>query len=517
MPTHIVQPVVVIGAGINGAAAARELALSGLDVVVVDAADIASGTTAYSSRLVHGGLRYLEYADTALVRESLAERERLVTLAPDFVRPMEFRVPVERRLGGFVDGLGKLLLGGKYKPRSRRGLWVVRFGLWWYDLLAAGSSLPKSHVIRIGTNFLHPPAKRYHWLCAYSDAQMRYPEQFTVALLADARRAAEEQGSHFTVHNYARVEREGKRLRIFTRAGAVEEFEPAAVVNAGGPWGDDVTQALGCGHRRLLSGTKGSHIVVFRDDIRRTLDGAALYAEASDGRPVFIIPFGEATLIGTTDLPYEGDPATAVASEAEIDYLLDLAGNVLPSCPLTRGDVTLHYSGVRPLPFTDASTPAAITRRHAIVEHPDMPWPTLTLVGGKLTTCRSLAEETAGAVWKKLLGGPTSKSPTANSRTRPIPPALANGGTITDERRVVGADLSRGFVREVIRTQWVHTLDDLIERRLMLLFARELRRATLEELAELLVEERVLAEGTADKAVAQTSERLRAHFGRTVE
>lgn len=505
------QPVVVIGAGINGAAAARELALNGTDTVVVDSADIASGTTAYSSRLVHGGLRYLEYADTALVRESLAERERLVTLAPDFVRPLEFRVPVQRRLGGFLDGLGKLLLGGKYKPRSRRGLWVVRFGLWWYDRLAAGSSLPKSHVIRIGTNFLYPPAKRYRWLCAYSDAQMRFPEQFSVALLADGRRAAVEAGSHFAVHNYARLEREGKRLRILTRTGGVEEFEPAAVVNAGGPWGDDVTQALGCDNRHLLSGTKGSHIVVFRDDVRRALDGAALYAEASDGRPVFIIPFGEATLIGTTDLPYEGDPAAAVASAAEIDYLLELAGNVLPSCPLSRADVALHYSGVRPLPFTDASTPAAITRRHAIVEHAKMPWPTLTLVGGKLTTCRSLAEETAAAVFAKL-----GRVPSTTSRTRPIPPALAGGGTITDERRIAGTELTRGFVREVIRTQWVHTLDDLVERRLVLLFARELRRATLTELAELLVEERVLAEGTAGDAVARTLERLRSHFGRVV-
>ena len=506
------QPVVVIGAGINGAATARELALNGTDVVVVESADIASGTTAYSSRLIHGGLRYLEYADTALVRESLAERERLITLAPDFVRPMEFRVPVERRRGGFLDGLGKLLLGGKYKPRSRRGLWVVRFGLWWYDRLAAGSSLPKSHVIRIGTNFLYPPAKRYRWLCAYSDAKMRFPEQFTTALLVDARRAAAENGSHFAVHNYARAERDGKRLRIWTRSGGVEEFEPAAVVNAGGPWGDDVTQALGCGSRRLLSGTKGSHIVVFRDDIRRALDGAALYAEAADGRPVFIIPFNDATLIGTTDLPYQGDPATAVASDAEIDYLLELVGNVLPSCPLTRADVTLHYSGVRPLPYTDASTPAAITRRHAIVEHPEMPWPTVTLVGGKLTTHRSLAEETTATVLKKL-----GRSPSTNSRARPIPSALENGGTITDERRIVGTELSRGFVREVIRTQWVNTLDDLVERRLMLLFARELRRATLLELAELLVEERVLAEGTADEAVEQTIERLRRHFGRVVE
>ncbi|MGC3968432.1 MAG: FAD-dependent oxidoreductase [Pirellulales bacterium] len=491
----------------------RELALSGVDTVVVDAADIASGTTAYSSRLVHGGLRYLEFADTELVRESLAERERLVTLAADFVKPLVFRVPCERRLGGFIDGLGKLLLDGKYKARSRRGMWAVRFGLFWYDHLARGSSLPKARVVGVDAKFPHPPADRYRWICAYSDAQMQFPEQFTVALLADAQAAAQAAGSHFAVHTYARLERRDGNL-IVVQAGenVLGEYTPAAVVNAGGPWGDDVTRALGIEHRRMLAGTKGSHIVVFREDLRKALAGAAYYAEASDGRPVFILPFhAGGTLIGTTDLPYEGNPADAVASDAEIDYLLRLANDVLPHCPLARTDVALHYSGVRPLPASDASTPAAITRRHAIVEHAGLPWPTWSLVGGKLTTCRSLAEESAEIVLKRL-GRPHSNA----SRSRLIPRPIALTEAAESSACVAGTSLLRDDVREVIRKQWVRTLDDLVERRLMLLFGREIRRESLDDLAQLLVEEGLLTPQDREAAVEQTIARLRSHFGRAI-
>lgn len=508
------KPILILGAGINGAALARELVLNGLDVVVVDSADIASGTTAYSSRLIHGGLRYLEYADTALVRESLDERARLLKLAPDFVRPLEFQIPVERRLGGFLDAAGKLVLGGRYKPRSRRGLWLVRTGLYFYDKFA-GSSLPGSRTLEITGRRRELFAPRFTKLCAYYDAQMPYPEQFVAALLDDARRAAVDAGTRFEVHTYSRMALAGREVVVVDETTGDERarFEPAAVVNASGPWGDATLAALGFPGKPLIGGTKGSHIVVFCDDLRAALttshDGgatthdAAVYAEAGDGRPVFILPFtdparGAAVLIGTTDTPYAGDPAEAVATEGEIEYLLALANDVLPGIKLTRADVALHYAGVRPLPHVDASTPAAISRRHAIVEVPDAPWPAWTLVGGKLTTCRALAEEAAGAVLAKL-----NRAANHLSRERAIPQAI-------------GDACDREAVRSVIRSLWVRRLEDLVERRLMLLFARTLSRATLEELADLLVEERVLRSEDRDEAIERTCRRLRNHFGRTI-
>ncbi|MCE9604965.1 MAG: FAD-dependent oxidoreductase [Planctomycetia bacterium] len=529
------NPILIIGAGINGASLARELVLDGLDVIVVDSGDIASGTTAYSSRLIHGGLRYLEYADTALVRESLEERARLLRLAPDFVRALEFQIPVERRLGGFIDAVGKLVLGGRYRPKSRRGLWLVRTGLFFYDQFSGKTSLPRSSTQPIDDRRRTLLAPRYRNLCTYFDGQMPYPERFVAALLADARRAAEQAGTQFEVRTYSHVAVEGSTV-VVTNSDTAQvdnsaplRFEPAAVVNASGPWGDATLETLGFPSRKLIGGTKGSHIVVFHDALRAALQAAdvregslrdaAIYAEAADGRPVFILPFGEGVLIGTTDMPYVGDPAIAIASEAEITYLLELTNDVLPGIGLVRSDVALHYAGVRPLPYADASTPAAISRRHSVVELSAAPWPAWTLVGGKLTTCRALAEEAAGIVLRKL-----NRAATHVSRERRIENILEDGPEETaklagdgDRRAVAGTAFSRGVVRRAIRTLWVQRLEDLVERRLMLHFARHLSRTTLDELAELMIEERKLRPDDRDEAIERTCRRLRTHFGRSVE
>jgi glycerol-3-phosphate dehydrogenase len=261
-----------------------------------------------------------------------------------------------------------------------------------------------------------------------------------------------------------------------------------------------------------MAGTKGSHIVTFHAGLRQTIGDAALYVEADDGRPVFVLPFGSGTLIGTTDLPYEGDPSAAVASEAEIDYLLNLVNEVLPRVKLSRGDVTLHYAGVRPLPRSDASTPAAITRRHAVVERSDLPWPVFSLVGGKLTTCRQLAEDAVRMIASRL--GIEAKP---ISQDRPIRDLRVT--TPDDDVRRPHVDevsLLRRHARQVVRQEFVRKLDDLVERRLMLHFLPELKRATLDDLAGLFVEEGLLDAARRDDEVHRVVERLRDHFGRTV-
>jgi glycerol-3-phosphate dehydrogenase len=270
---------------------------------------------------------------------------------------------------------------------------------------------------------------------------------------------------------------------------------------------------LGIADSRLLAGTKGTHLLTFHEPLRRALGDAAFYVEARDGRPVFILPFGAGTLLGTTDLPFAGDPATAVATEPEIEYLLTLVNDVLPSVRLSRTDVALHYAGVRPLPRSDAATPAAVTRRHAIVEQPGMPWPLWTLVGGKLTTCRALAEEGAAVVLQRL-----GRNVAPVSRERPIvdrrgPPQEGDATAAN----VVGTPWTREQVRQIIRREFVTRLDDLVERRLMLLFEPQIRRATLDDLATLLVAEGRLVAATEQAAVATTVARLHDHFGRTVD
>src|SRR5436190_21246071 len=325
------SPVLILGAGINGAALARELALNGVDVVVVDQRDIAAGATAYSSRLIHGGLRYLEYGDFALVRESLEERTRLLRLAPQFVRPLRLFIPVRNRFGGFAAA-ARRFLGMKDRPRPAdantpmlRGLWTVRFVLWLYDRYASDPTLPKHESHRPSDADVVPvDSAKYRWVCSFSDAQVVYPERFTIALLRDGLQIAQAHGREFTVLTYHDVALKNCTATI-RRAGQLEivrEFEPSAIVNATGAWVDDTLGSLGVESKRLMGGTKGSHFVTSHAGLKALLAGRAIYTEASDGRPIFILPFVHGTLIGTTDEPYEGDPANAVATPRELEYLV---------------------------------------------------------------------------------------------------------------------------------------------------------------------------------------------------
>jgi len=512
--------IVVLGAGINGAALARELVLLGLDVALVDSGDIAGGTTAYSSRLIHGGLRYLEYGDFELVRESLAERNRLLRLAPQFVRPLEFHVPTTTRGGGWFDSAVRYFgFARPGKKPARRGAWLVRTGLFWYDRLARGSAMPNSRLQPRESARHGGFAPEYRWFCSYHDAQMPYPEQYTAALVVDAVRAAGDTG-RFRVHTYARATIDGNRLVVTPSEGRgdVVVYSPAAVVNAGGAWADRTLAGLGVASPRLIGGTKGSHLVTFRDDLRRILAGAAVYAEADDGRPVFILPFGEGTLIGTTDLPYDGDPADAVATPAEIDYLLKLTNSIFPELRLATDDVALHYAGVRPLPYADRTVPAAVTRRHAVTEQTGAPWPCYSLVGGKLTTCRQLAEDAASVVLRRLGAVPR---PVSHDRELPAdcyatPPA-AGPSYPADEADPAARASARAEVLDVIARTFVRRLDDLVERRLMLLFARRLRRSTLGELTRLMVEAEVLDPADQEAEIERTVARLANHFGRRLD
>ncbi|MGH7136481.1 MAG: FAD-dependent oxidoreductase, partial [Pirellulales bacterium] len=211
------SPILILGAGINGAALARELVLAGMPVVVVDTGDLARGATSCSSRLIHGGLRYLEYGEFDLVRESLAERTRLLRLAPQFVRPLKLFIPVSNRCGGLWESALRFFelrrTAGETSPH--RGLWLVRAGLKLYDWYARDPTLPR-HAVLSANSPLAPPVDRgrYPWLCAYYDAQVRYPERFVVALFEDARRLAEEQKLDFQLLTYHRTSLDGSTVSV---------------------------------------------------------------------------------------------------------------------------------------------------------------------------------------------------------------------------------------------------------------------------------------------------------------
>jgi glycerol-3-phosphate dehydrogenase len=550
------QPVVILGAGINGAALARELVLNSIPVVVVDTADVAYGTTAYSSRLIHGGLRYLEYGDVALVRESLAERRRLLDLAPHFVQPLELQIPLSQRSGGWYSSVARLL-GMKSPAAAQRGMWLMRSGLWMYDVLARDRQLPSHRISPVGDPATVPvDPERYRWLGSYWDAQMAYPECFVASLLEDARRVAEQAGIEFTLYTYHCVQRNDTCLAIRpvrTEGGqteAVRVIEPAAVVNATGAWVDHALRSLEITAPRKIGGTKGTHFVTNQPMLSQALGGRGLYAEAADGRPVFVLPLGSGVLVGTTDIAYDEDPRQAVATEAELEYLLELVRQLLPQVPLTRDDIHLHYAGVRPLPYSGDKKPGAVSRRHWLEKHLGGALPLYSIIGGKLTTCRSLAEDATRQLLKDL-----GRRPRTDSRQRPVPggesypagpDALARTQQLLAERFALplssivavwsllgsrteqvletseagesrllpDSDLPRSVARWMIEHQWVNRLEDLVERRLMLLYEPRLSRACLEDLAGLLTEAGKLSSSEIATAVSETTERLEIHFGK---
>ena len=374
--------VIIIGAGINGAGIARDAAMRGLKVLLLDKNDVGSGTTSASTRLIHGGLRYLEHFEFGLVRESLRERETLLKIAPHLVRPLPIAIPI-------------------YK-HNKRGRVAIRAGMIVYDLLSAGKSLPRHRMLSRSETLKQLPGLNPQGLLGsafYFDAQIEFPERLVLENVLVAREHDAEVFTYTPVTNLV-VEGDLVSGVEFVSDDGQSHFARAdIVINAAGPWVDRLLERAPLESPRLIGGTKGSHLVV------PAFPGAptnAIYLEAqSDRRPFFIIPWNGNFLIGTTDVRFEDDPDEVRCELWEIDYLLAETNRAFPSAQLTRDQILFTYSGVRPLPFSGDKDEQSITRRHFIREHPAAK-NLLSIVGGKLTTYRSLAEECVDLIFRKL-------------------------------------------------------------------------------------------------------------------
>lgn len=402
MATDGVYDIVVIGGGINGAGIARDAATRGLDVLLLEMNDFGSGTTSWSSRLIHGGLRYLEYGEISLVYESLRERRRLRRTARHLVRRICINIPI-------FEG-------------SRRGMLLLRMGMLAYDLLSIGKRLPRHRMLSREEFLANEPGVSDNGLrggAQYFDAQVTYAERLVIENVISAKLAGA------TVRNYSPVtgiEIEQGKVRAVRyldfATGEDREVRTRVIVNAAGPWVDQVLQTANRRMPELMGGTKGSHIIV------GAFEGApkdAFYVEAYiDTRPIFIIPWNGQYLIGTTDIRYKGDPGDAAASDEEIAYLLSETNRVFPRANLRKSDIHYAYSGVRPLPIQSKKPESAITRRHIIRNHQRNARGLLSVIGGKLTTYRNLAEQvTDRAV--KMLG---AKSAGCRTRDMFLPGAI---------------------------------------------------------------------------------------------
>ena len=425
---HGAFDVLVIGGGITGAGVARDAAMRGLRTALVEQEDFASGTSSRSSRLVHGGVRYLEHGQLALVFESSAERRTLRRIAPHLVRPLAFVWPV---------------YAGARVPR-----WKLAAGLTLYDLLALFRNVRRHERLNAAGVLAREPHMRRdalvggarYWDAATDDARL------TLATIRSAIASGAVVLNHVRAESVARAGDRVTGARIVDAvSGAVVDVAARVVVNATGPWSDAVERMAHGDARPAVRGSKGVHVSVARDRVQNV--GALTLLAPSDGRVMFVLPSGDFTIIGTTDTYEAVEPDQVRASEADVSYLLDAANHFFPEARLTRADVVSAWAGLRSLKAHDggASNPSAASREHTIAERvPGM----VSVTGGKLTTYRAMASQVVDAVQRSL---GVSRTP---SRTAHAPLA---GGNVPDlAAEIAAATANTGDVAVATRLVQAH-------------------------------------------------------------
>ena len=364
--------VLVIGGGINGVAIARECAQRGKRTLIVEQNDFSSGTTSRSTRIIHGGLRYLEHAELGLVRESLRERERLLCQMPHLVRPLQF-----------------LLVLPKPVHSLRRSSLAIRTGLWLYHHWAGGQRPAGDDI----STFERQLDAGKNWsIYSYEDAQCEFPERLVAEWLAESLAAGAMVCNHTQLLEISRSDGRVTGARLRDKISRQEYAVSAKwIINATGPWVDSVIGASGISASRMIGGVRGSHLVLPQ------FPGApeqAVYTEALDGRPIFLIPWNGQILLGTSEVPDSDHADNPQPTADEIDYLFKSFVRLFPRSGLSQTDVRYAFAGIRPLPFAPGWKASAVTRRHILRDHQeDGAAGLISVIGGKLTTAASLARE----------------------------------------------------------------------------------------------------------------------------
>jgi len=516
--------VLIVGGGINGIGVFRELALNGVDVLLVERADFSSGASAASSHMAHGGIRYLENGEFRLVREAVRERNRLLQNAPHLVKPLPTAIPIFKRLSGLLNAPLKFF--GKLDKPSERGSLVIKLGLMMYDAYTGKQRTVPKH------KFLSRKKSRKKWeqlnpavvnTAVYYDGAILQPERLAVEILLDA----EQENSNVHALNYMSMIG-GLEDTIILRDELTDEnidIKPKLVINASGAWIDSSNRKLGLSSR-FIGGTKGSHIVVKHEGLREAIGDHEFFFENNDGRIVLIFPLYDRVLIGTSDIPVDSPEYTPCTDE-EIDYFLDMVKRVFPDLVLSRQNIVFQFSGIRPLPHSGARTASQISRDHSIEvlngEWTNLAFPVFSLVGGKWTSFRAFSEQTADKVFEYLdvkrtkdtrslaIGGGRGYLPDAEDLQKQIESLSAwtgvarerlavlfkrygtraeaiatfmNGGT--DRLLTTLPDYSMREIIFLVTHEKILHLDDFILRRSMLAMLGRLTRETVDELAGVL-------------------------------
>ncbi len=391
--------VVVVGGGINGIGVFRELALQGLRVLIVERNDFCSGCSAAPSRMIHGGLRYLENGEFNLVRESVRERDALLANAPHMVRPLPTTIPINSLFSGMMNGAAGFF-GLSGRP-ARRGALPIKIGLMLYDWVTGHRRPLPKHRFRGARETLKLwPAlsPKLRFSATYHDAWISHPERLGMELLLDTRRLAPDS----VALNYAELRPDGANFTL--SCGSMGERLPVtarAIVNATGAWLDEALTLLGGAEgSSFVCGTKGSHLVLDHPELHEALGGHMIFFEHEDGRVCIVFPYLGKVLAGSTDIRVER--ASRVRCEPEErDYILDALRKLFPGMAVGQEHVVFSYSGIRPLPRSDHEFTGRISRGH-FVHRVDGAAPQFCMVGGKWTTFRAFAEQTAEEVLIEL-------------------------------------------------------------------------------------------------------------------
>ena len=519
--------VVILGGGINGIGVFRDLAAQGVPALLVDKGDFCSGTSAAPSRLIHGGLRYLETGEFALVRESVEERNHLLHNAPHLVRPLPVWVPLFSWGGGLL-GAGLRFLRLRKDPGAK-GAALVKIGLSIFDRFGrVAKTMPNHRMIGRAKALSTVPSltPKIRIVGEYYDARLTAPERLGLEVVGDAEMDCPEA---IALPYVAATGIEAGKLVLEDRVGKRRlTVSPSLVVNCTGAWLDGVDRSLGI-RERLTGGTKGSHLVLKRPDIAGELGETMLYFETHDHRACLIYAIDEAhCILGTTDLRTES-PDDTTCSDAEIDYLFTVAAEIMPDRPFSRSDIVFTYAGVRPLPATAKGATGAISRDHtfrAFEADVDRPFPVLALVGGKWTTYRACAEQLTdlvlGRIGKKRrrstlnlpVGGGHGLEPGAAALDRLADSLAASNPALSRsqaarlvarygsqaERILDGRETSaltplrtapsywREEIRYIAARERVTRLEDVVLRRTLLPFEGLARRDVIEEVGEIVGE-----------------------------
>ncbi|WP_075182634.1 glycerol-3-phosphate dehydrogenase/oxidase [Pantoea sp. 1.19] len=538
-------PVLIVGGGINGISTFRELALQGIPAILIEKGDWCQGASSALSRMIHGGLRYLENGEFSLVEEAVTERDRLLKNAPHCVFPLRTTIPIDRWNGGMLTAARRFF--GQPQAPVRRSAMLIHSGLTLYDLYTRRyGTLPK-HALH------DKAATRERWpdfadwvtcSASYFDAWISAPERLGLELIEDSERAC----PHALALNYLRLVhcRDGRVTLEDTLSGERFTLQPHVVVNAGGAWIDNLNQQLAAPAPRLIGGTKGSHLILDCPALHAALDGEMIYFENREGRICILFPWYQHVLLGTTDIRVD-DPDEVVCESEERDYLLDALRFVFPAIAIDADAVRYTYCGVRPLPVSEAHSNGAIPRSHSLVLLPpegDRDFVTLCLVGGKWTTFRRFGEEAADRVLRLLGerrrvssaalpigGGQNFPSPARRraweaqlAQASGLPPARITQLVTRYGTRAVPliallsrdgdrplrhhAGYSENELRWLIRHEQVCRLEDLLLRRTALAIAGELTAPLVTEIAALLASALALSADDARRHLAETGERL---------